>query len=214
MIPKQFEKLGAWGRSGSGKSSVLKEIVAREPRVVLFDPLGNVEGAGWRKVTGQMDGVRKAVGGAGGRFNVAYQPAKRVDCVKALAELVEVLFELLEFNLKLAPAKKVKVLLAIEEMSISFPLNAERKYAVLSDLVNVGRHYGIRLVGVSQAPAQASIAFRNNLDAVVVLPLGTSTGQRTAADMIGVPLRRVSALTNFNYLATYNGTLTSGQTKK
>lgn len=106
------------------------------------------------------------------------------------------------------------MLLAIEEMSISFGLNDHKKHTVLSDLVNLGRHYGIRIIGVSQSPAQSNVAFRNNLDAVVMLPLGTTTGRKTAADMIGVPVNRVSDLTNFHYIAAHNGTLSTGITKR
>lgn len=214
MLPRRFEKCGVFGRSGSGKSSVLAELFNQEPRVILLDPLRNVEGKGWHRMSGQMEPVRQHIANSKGRFRIAYQPATGVDGTRALVSLVKMLMAVLDVNRKLPPARKTHVVLGIEEMTRTMPLNAHREHQVLQELVDQGRHYGIRLVGASQTISRSSIAFRENLDAAVILAQMSLTGKKASADLIGVPVQDVAALRNYEYLAYQGGEVTKGKSKK
>ena len=214
MLPRSFEKIGVFGRSGSGKSSVLAELFQGEPRVILLDPLRNVEGRGWHRMSGQMEAVRARIANSKGRFKIAYQPERGVDGVKAMVSLTRMLLALLDHNRNLPPERKVKVMFGIEEMTKTMPLNAHREDSALDELVDRGRHYGLRLVGASQAISRSSIAFRENLDSAVILAQMSTTARKTAADLIDVPISDVKALKDHEYIAYHNGTVTRGQTKK
>lgn len=43
---KDAKIIGVWGGRGSGKSTCVKEMTAKNNRVIVIDPIGDYEGAG------------------------------------------------------------------------------------------------------------------------------------------------------------------------
>lgn len=211
-LPRDYLTLGIFGRSGSGKSSLLKEALRGESRVVAFDPLAEMTGRGWKTFSGQMQPLLKHMGASGTRLRASYQPAKGVDRIKALDRLSEAILKA-QGGFK-AGRHRSKILFVVEEMSGCFPLGAEKKCPNFVEICDRGRHYGIRVCGVSQGVNKVAGTFRDRLDAVCVLAQMRKSTQETAADLIGEHWRTVRDLQNFEYLAYQNGKLWKGQTKK
>lgn len=209
-IPKDYLTLGIFGRSGSGKSSLLKEALRGETRVVAFDPMLDLTGPGWKSMSGQVAPVAQQA--LKSRVRVSYHPAKGVSAVKALNALSGAI---LGVQQGFRDGKhKHKILFVVEEMAKSFPLHAGKDAPNFVEICDRGRHYGIRLCGVSQGVNKTGIDFRDRLDAVCVLAQMRRGAQETAADLVGEHWHSVRDLQNFEYLAYQNGTLTRGRTKK
>lgn len=212
MIPENWQKLGVIGRSGAGKSSLMREVFEFEPRVVMFDPLGNTEGRGWSRFSGQLGPLKNHIGKSGTKLKALYEPARGVDAAKALNQISKMLFDAqIGYFQK---RHKSTILLAVEEITKSYPLHGESKCPWFTEICDRGRHYGIRVVAASQSPARIAITYREAMDAAVVMATMTKAGQQAGANMVDVDWKQIRDLPNYRYYSYHNGVVSEGATKK
>gem|GEM_PF-2717751 len=208
--PKDYLTLGIFGRSGSGKTTLLKQAIRGQPRVVLYDPMSDFTGRGWTTHTGgQVDKLTRTA--ARSRVRASYQPAKGVDPTEALNAVSAAILDA-QAGYK-SGAHKSWLLFAIDELSKPFPLNAEKRCPEFVEICDRGRHYGIKVLGISQNINRTGMAFRDRLDAVCVGAQMRKGAQETAADMVGVHWHEIRDLKNYEFFAYSDGVRTFGKTK-
>ena len=95
-MPRDREpvKIEVYGRSGSGKSHLVKTMLKREPRVVVFDPLDEYRAAGFARTerrTGLVTAIKRRW--KAGRWRIAYVPPAGEGRPVALHELCKPLLQ-------------------------------------------------------------------------------------------------------------------------
>lgn len=207
-------RIGVWGRSGSGKSSYVKQLIKGRKRLIIFDPLDEygpelrIRSIAHRKAS-DLDEVRKGMASDWRSFRIAYVPpsGKEPGALSALCKLLMAAQQ---------PFKDGKggqqLTLVVEEMNLSFPnAGGMEKCPGFSEICSRGRHYGIEVIGVSQRIAEVNTRFRGNTTETVVLKQKGPRDIDAAAAELGVPKTKVTPLKPLEYLHEKNGEITAGQ---
>lgn len=160
-MKKDAKIIGVWGGRGSGKSTRIKELVRQNNRVIAVDPIGEYAEAGFQAYKthqGLYKGLR-AAWNSGFRFSLDVSEAQDM----------QGMFLKLSHDLRLIQKPYYdgkdsrKITLVVDEMSLLVPnrsmAEGERDFLML---INVGRHYGIEIIGASQRLAQVHTDFRGN----------------------------------------------------
>lgn len=214
LLHEGWEKGMVIGRSGAGKSSLLKELLKNEPRVIMLDPLGNLKGSEWSRYAGQMGPLKKKIVGNRKRLRAVYQPKRGVNAMTALNTLSETLFDAQDGYFQ--EQHKSKILFVVEEATRCYPLHAENKVPWFGEICDRGRHYGIRVLMVTQSPSRLAVQYRENVDAALVLATMFESGQKAAAGLVHRNWKEVHDLPNYKYFSfqAASGLKGEGQTKK
>jgi hypothetical protein len=202
-------KVGIFGASGYGKTTLAYQLVTERPRVIVFDPLDQ-----WGPDFGlpsfeDGEAFKTALATAWyGSCRLAYVP--RAEC-----EPLE-LDQLARFLLACqAPYKRGldprPITLVIEEMDLSYPVHAlPAGYGGMATLCNRGRHYGVELIGLSQYPAQVSTRFRANMDQVYSFNLPFDAHRKSLVQNFGARIDELGQLRPHRYLHAAGGAVESG----
>ncbi|MDG1286383.1 MAG: hypothetical protein P8P30_02335 [Rickettsiales bacterium] len=154
---------GYYGGRGQGKSTGVKARIAKESRVIVYDPMKEYHRERGFKAARSLNDVRKLmIAGRGMTYKIAYQPASQ-NHYQALHELCQYLF----FAQQPYHQNKSKrqMVLVVEEMNLSAPShNLPVNQRGFSQAVLQGRHYGINIIGVTQRPKTIAPIFRDNAD--------------------------------------------------
>ncbi|KEP71760.1 hypothetical protein DL1_00370 [Thioclava dalianensis] len=204
-------RIGVWGRSGSGKSSYVKNKLRGVRRVVIFDPLAEYGGEGFRVIEHRahgLDGVRVQMAANWRGFRLAYVPPSGREAA-ALSGLSRLLMAAQEpFR---ATGRGAQITLAVEELNMSFTVNGGANHAPgFAEICSRGRHYGIEVIGISQRIAEVATRFRGNCTETVVFPQKGKRDLDAAAAELGVDVAQVRGLQNLHYLHEQGGTVTAG----
>lgn len=184
MLQKDAKIIGVWGGRGSGKSTCAKGLTRKNNRVIVIDPVADWESAGFA-VYKTKRGLYTALRNGWGRgFRVCYQLDQNADPVGQLSDLADDLFKIQ------APYKAGKdtrkITLVVDEMSLCLPnrtlKNDERG---MLRLCNLGRHWGIEIIGISQRMAQVHMDFRGNTAEDYFFRLRSATDQDVALQLMG-----------------------------
>lgn len=196
------------GRRGSGKSTLVKNLIGGEPRVIVFDPMREYGAIGFQTVE-TLEALRLAVAGGWDRgFRVAFVPTRH-----ARAEAFE---RVCDFVLRAQRpyfdgSDHRQILLVAEELNIVFPSHGKASGS-FSECILQGRHYGINIIGVTQRPALVGPTFRDNCRTWYVLPLGGNDDRQEVLRKSGKewtePLR---VLENHNFLEIRDGVVSEGK---
>ncbi|MGD1880016.1 MAG: helicase HerA domain-containing protein [Kiloniellaceae bacterium] len=206
-------RVGVWGRSGSGKSTYVKGLIAARSRVVVFDPLdeyGKLRGfVTLRSVEAlRIEMAKRWRGG----FKLAYVPPS----MQEAAALDRLSLLCLRAQVPFRDGKDRRQLtLVVEEMNLCFPVNGlPGELRGFGEICSRGRHYGIEVVGVSQRIAEVATRFRGNCTATVVFAQQGPRDLRAAADALGFadPVE-VRGLGDHEYLRAENGTIERGKNR-
>ena len=180
MIKGQTKRVGIFGKSGCGKSTLAKQMTAGMERLVVYDTLCEYEENGCDIVHSVIDLLKKM---KKRRFKIAYQPSIDVEHEKELRKVAEALL------LVQKPYCEGKIFpqttLLIEEMSLSVPNKTGGDVRIIQNLSNMGRHYGINLIGVSQRPANVNVTFRASLTEFYFFSLVNKNDIDEVAGIIG-----------------------------
>jgi DNA helicase HerA-like ATPase len=201
-------RIGIWGRSGSGKSTYAKALLAGRRRVVVFDPLEEYPGTAATSLAGVLGALNK---GWRGGFRVAFRPAS--DPEAALDRLAACLF-LVQDGYRRG-VHRLPLTFVVEEAAMAAP-NVRRPVdmAGFAGLCARGRHYGIALIGISQRMAEVSTTFRGATSTDVFFPLRSEPDHQEALKLIG---RRhegaLRALQNHDYLLATGGRVFRGRNR-
>lgn len=200
------DRVGVFGRSGSGKSTYARALVAGASRVLVFDPMDEYgHGAGWRRVR-TVAAVKDAMRASWGAFRIAYIPPAGAElaALDRLSRLVRLAQE---------PARGVELLFVVEELNLSFPVSGgDARCAGFAELCSRGRHWRVGLVGVSQRIAEVSTRFRGNVSELVIFAQRGARDLRAAADELGtVDLGELRKLEPHHYIRLRDGRIDRGR---
>lgn len=182
----ETSRTGVFGRSGSGKSYFVKHLLADRRRLIIFDPLDEyTTGRHPMKDVerfGTVEGIRKRLLSDPSQFRVALVPRAggEASILSGLSGVVMAVQSSFVANKDNRTASFL-----VEELNLSFPLHGGAERAPLfANLCSRGRHWGVEMVGVSQAPQEVSMRFRLNATATVCFPLGAAKHWRPMAEAL------------------------------
>lgn len=180
---KDAKIIGIWGRRGSGKSTRAKEIIKNVNRLVVYDPILEYHKEGCIIVNNIKDMLilikKHWIKG----FKITYQPDDNDDHVENVSKLCEILKKIQKpyFDEKL----DLKITFVIEEMSLSVPNRNDPRLNQILNMCNIGRHYGIEIIGISQRLAEVHTTFRSNTFENYFFALASAVDINAASQIIG-----------------------------
>ena len=208
-VAKDAGRTGIYGRSGSGKSTRAKELVAGLRRIVVFDALREYRQRGFTELT-TLRGLRDHLARNWPTgFRCAYVPPSGHE-----AEALHVVSTLLKRAQQ--PYFRGKdprqLTFLVEELNMSFPVTAlPAKLNGFPELCSRGRHYGIALIGVSQRLAEINTRFRGNTTESYYFRLADHADLTTAARVIGPAWKgKLATLQDHQYLHVCGGDIGTG----
>jgi hypothetical protein len=188
------------GASGSGKSSAIKQAIARSKpaRLLIWDLQGEYAHAG--EAVGKLEVLRAklATGGARGRFALVFTPASSPDTIRRQFDLF----------CQLAYCAGNLTLIAEELFDVTLPSWAPAGWSMVT---RKGRHRGLKVYGVSQRPAAIDKHFFGNASVIRCGRLNFEADVRTMANVLGVAAEEIRALLA---LAWIERDMRSGQSRR
>lgn len=210
------KRIAAFGRSGSGKSTIMDTIAAPSQRLIVFDflPTGAKRARSLRLTHARtLKEVRAIMAKSYARgFRIWYQPPID-DQAQALHELSALIWQVQERVGDPYP----HITLYVDEMSDCFPVyNLPVGQRGFYRLCKAGRHMGVNLLGASQRPAQVNTEFRGNLNACYLFSLIGEADHKAAMALGGRRARDfVATAPAFHYLRMgEGGEVTTGKTRR
>lgn len=163
-----------YGRSRSGKTTYVRELLKGRSRVVVFDPKDEYKSLrGYRSVGPSKNEADLVAAVRRKAFKVAYVP-EAMNEPEQLHRVATVVMA--------AAQDGGPLTFVVDEMHLGFPSAAlPRRWGGFAKLISIGLGYGIDLVGVSQRPAEIGSRFRGNSSRVVFFALGFGEPDRQAA---------------------------------
>lgn len=159
---KDAKIIGIWGGRGSGKSTRIKELIKPLSRVIVIDPTGEyIREKGftsYKTLKGLYTAIKKHWNKG---FKVSLDLSHEMDKQKIVRQLSRDLLKIQAPYFENRDSRKIS--LVLDEMSLLVPNQAmkpnEREFL---ELCNLGRHYGVEIIGASQRLAQVHTDFRGN----------------------------------------------------
>lgn len=213
-MKKDAKNEGYWGGRGAGKSTGVKERVEKEKRLIVFDPIGDyAKEKGFLKV-GTLKHLYKTIKNRWhSGFRLALTVPRGTDAQAMLNELSNALFVIQQpyFDGK----DPRKIVLVVEEMAVSYPEKtlgkSERGFM---DLINLGRHYGVSIIGVSQRIAEVKKNFVGNCAAHHFYRMGAAVDYQAATALVGREhLDTLKGLQTHEYLRFEQGQVRKAKNK-
>jgi DNA helicase HerA-like ATPase len=210
MSASNAGRIGIWGASGSGKSSLAKRMLKGRGRVVVFDPLDEYAAQGMKAVRRGQDMVAGIAANWRG-FRLAYVPRAG----REAAHLSQMSFTLMKVQAAYKASggrKGAPLVLVVEEMNLPFPVHGgAEKCPGFAEICSRGRHYGIEVIGLSQRIAEVATRFRGNCTETYVLRQQGPRDVAAAADALGIDKGRVQGLRNLDWLHNKAGEIRAGK---
>lgn len=208
------------GRRGSGKSRFVKEKIADQKRLVIFDPVGEYGRDGIVDFhTAKASELRAHLAAHwNDEFRAAFVPPPSWP-MEALHSLGAFLLacqrpysELADDGLPDDPSNPKPITLVVEEMNLGYPATAlPRELYAMPTITLQGRHYGINVIGVTQRPALISKDFRANILRLVTFPLAEVDDADAVLKKIGREhADELRNLRDYHYLDFANGKVRAG----
>lgn len=211
---KDAGKTGVWGGTGSGKSTRVKELTAKNNRLIVIDPIGDYEKesgfTGYKTLKGLYAGIKKNWHKG---FRLVLTVPRGTDPKAQLEALADGLFKIQK---PYYDGKDKRIItLVVEEMSICYPektLGAgERNFM---ELINLGRHYGVEIIGVSQRIAEVKKNFVGNVSEHYFFRMGAAVDYDAALRLIGRDRQaELKGLQTHEYLHFEQGKVTKAKNK-
>lgn len=218
----KFSRIGLFGRSQSGKSTIMDRILRGHRRCILFDALPtrapSAAAQGYTHVTHINDLIAGIQANYWNGFRYWFQPEDEEDhMVLSLSDVSKFLIDYQNQMIKQYGADGTpEVTLAVDEMADCFPnYSLPKKLNGFSRMCRSGRHSRIHLVGATQRPVNVSTNFRGQLEKRFLFNLPEPADLRIVAEMGGFRGRQlaeaVSRLLPLEYIRMENGQYTKGK---
>ncbi len=213
-MQRDAERIGVWGRSGSGKTAWVKRYLAKKSRVVIFDPQGEylaqVKTVIEHRHNGSLDEVRRAMLADPRGFRISYIPPPGKE-VAALDGLSKTLWRAQQ-GYRAKKRGSAHIVLVVEEMNMSFKVHggAERCPG-FANICSRGRASGIEAVGVSQGIAEVATRFRRNCSQTVVFAQADGTDRKAAGQVLFMKPDQIEDLPALSFLHRKNDQVTRGK---
>lgn len=213
-MDKNARKIGVWGGTGSGKSTRVKELTAKNNRLIVIDPIGDYEReggfTGYKTLRGLYTAMKKNWNKG---FRLVLTVPRGTDPKAQLEQLANDLF-LIQKPYYEGKDNRI-ITLVIEEMSICYPektLGASERSVL--ELINLGRHYGIEIIGVSQRIAEVKKNFVGNASEHYFFRMGAAVDNNAALRLIGNDHKAaIQSLQNHHYIHFCQGQVSKGKNK-
>lgn len=211
-MKKDAQNEGYWGGRGAGKSTGVKERVARESRLIVLDPIGDyAKERGFTSVTSLKSLLSNVKKNWHRGFRIAFTVPRGQNAQSELQRLSEALFAVQKpyFDGK----DRRKIVLVVEEMSVSYPERTLAKNErAFMDLINLGRHYGVSIIGVSQRVAEVKKNFVGNCAVHRFYRMGAAVDYNAATQLMGREHQSaLKSLQTHEYLKFEQGRITKGK---
>ena len=207
MQQRDGKRMAIYGRSGSGKSYYAKKLIAGMDRIVCFDPedeYGSLKG--FMQVSSLDDLLELLSDNWDKNFRVAFVPAAMREEAQ-LHEVSQLLERMQQPYLNHKTDKKVTLL--VDELNLSFPLNAKPEYDGFARLCSRGRKRGINIIGITQRPAEVATRFRGNIDRLACFALSVPNDFSVIRGTIGAEAEdKVRGLERYGHIFFEEGKLT------
>ncbi len=200
MTPEPF-RIGIYGASGTGKTTLARYFIRNCNRLIVFDPMEDyAKGRGW-VVCHSIEKVKAAIGKRIKKgFKVAFIPMPNFE--------METLHELSEYCLWLQSGysenKKLQnqLTFVVDELNLGYPARSHKeRYNGFPTICSRGRHYGINVYGISQRVAEINTRFRGNTSAMYILRQGDLYDIDTLSRMLfTVPKEELITMKNFEVI--------------
>lgn len=210
----QAGRIGVWGASGSGKTTVVIDLVRTTKRLVIFDPEDEFTGKlrGVTRCT-TLDQIKAGMRAKWNSFRLAYvpPPGKESAALSNLSRLV--VFAQEPYRESTNPAHRLT--LVADELNTAFPVHGgEARCPGFVEICARGRKRAIHTIGVSQRVTEVSTRFRGNLSEQIFLRAEELIDQKRAAEVLGLPLDTIRAMANFQLYHKEGPQVRAGATTK
>lgn len=172
-----------YGKRGSGKSTRAKMLIKDCTRLIVYDPTLEYQKERCQIVNNIKDMLTAIKKGWQAGFRIAYQPQDNDDHVENVAEILEYIKKVQINYFDEKDDRKITVL--IEEMHLSIPNRPDSRLRPVLGLINIGRHHGIEMIGVTQRISEINTTFRANTFDVYFFSLAGATEIEASAKIIG-----------------------------
>lgn len=185
MQTKNAKITGLWGGRGSGKSTRAKELIADINRLIVIDPIGD-----WGKERGFMsftnlNSLYRAIKRDWNRgFKFVLITPRGSNPESTLNSLSDGIF-LMQEPYKMGRDKR-ELTLVVEEMALTYPektLSKDNRNFL--ELVNLGRHSGVNIIGISQRMAEVKKGFISNCAEHYFFRMGSHVDYAAVGQIIG-----------------------------
>jgi len=217
-MDKNANILGVWGGRGSGKSTRIKETLKDNKkysnRVVVFDPIGDyADERGFRGYTTlkSLYTALKRDWNKGFKFVLIAQRGENPEVL--LDQLANDLFTIQQ------PYRDGKdgrqITLVVEEMALSYPERTLSKdQQSFKELINLGRHYGVNILGASQRMAEVKKNFVGNCAEHFFFRMGSHADYQSVSRIVGPEYtKKLRSLETHSYIKFANGAISDGKNK-
>jgi hypothetical protein len=199
------------GATGTGKSTVLGNILAPLHHVVAVDPAG--DRIAWRDrgfcCAVDLPALSAALAASWRRgFRVVIMPPahKTAECLDGVSKL---LFGYSEQK------KLPRLALAVDEMAECYNNSHQQKNSLTGfrRVILQGRHINLSVYGVTQRPQDVATQFRANCDRRIILALYTANARKAILEDIGAENAAALPTSRYDYLEWKAGKITKGRTR-
>jgi hypothetical protein len=186
-----------YGRTGMGKTTLAVMLAEEDSRVSAR--------RGWRACV-TRNAVKAAVieGVRRGRFRIAYAPDARTTDPVAEADFLADVARAAQANY---PSDPTPILFLIDEANLAFPTELARtaRCAGIRSLILQGRHRGVRLLFVTQRPANIGADARANAGEVFAFSLVFPRDVAAVSEYAPEADRHLRTLAPFYFLRAEGG---------
>lgn len=171
------------GARGRGKSTLAKELLKSQRRVIVIDPMAEYARLPAYVRCDTLKAVKDALKKRwNGSFKIAYVPRPPMEV--RLHELALLLMHIQKPYFENKDSRQI--MLVMEEMNLSFPVTKLPPALYGATMLTLqGRHYGINMMGITQRPAEVSATYRGNCDDIYIFGLSQGLDFRAVSETIG-----------------------------
>ena len=180
MSERDGKRMCVFGKSGSGKTYFVNRIIAKVPRLIVFDPKRSYRKEGGYQTVTDLAALLVALqAGQGGSFRIVYEPTP----FREAAELHEVAKLVERLQVPYLDGKfDLKVMIVNEEAHAGIPNPPDPKLNGFGRLIQMGREMGIDVISVTQRPQSMAKFVRENVDRIACFAVSGNDAAKTAAD--------------------------------
>jgi len=214
-MEKDANRIGIWGGSGSGKSTRLKELLAKDPYPqIVLDPLDDWRtNKKYKTVHSPAELFREVKKRWFTKFMIVYAvDLRKIDPQSAIDTVSKGLFLMQEPYNQGKDSRMINLI--VDEMADFYPNKMSMQSNEFYHLSRKGRHYGVNIYGASQRLAEVHTSFRGNARENYFFRQDSAVDVQRALQSLGTEHKEaLLSLKDHEYLHKEQGRVTKGRNK-